>query len=411
MESGEKGVFLGRIGSIPEFQITEMALFMAVLWSGIWMLMIYHMRKKQKNIGHGDIICIVLLYLFCVIRLLLPIDFFFTIPVCLRGGIYAGVYEFICLNKYTLGICSFTILNVFLCIWLGAAAILTVRFLLQYRQTWRMASALQRRRDIQCERVLERVFLQTQKKQKVEICIYPGADIPMGIGIRKRLILLPSQEYNDTQLYHILLHEYTHFINGDLLVKFLVHIFCCIFWWNPLTFFLKKDLDKSLEIKCDLTIVENFDKNTTIQYLETIVEVVKRAEKRKKQKIMQEGVCLAKKDKNELEERFQIIVDNYPRRKKKNRSWIKLAAFAVMVLLSYSFIFYPSYEAPVEEIENVPGAYSIDEESYILQADGTYYVVVTRDGEEAERAKISSECAARMQEEDGLIVIKGSQEK
>lgn len=52
--------------------------------------------------------------------------------------------------------------------------------------------------------------------------------VPMGIGLRRRMVLLPRLDYTDEELYYILLHEFTHFSNGDLYVKMGVSLLCII---------------------------------------------------------------------------------------------------------------------------------------------------------------------------------------
>lgn len=88
-------------------------------------------------------------------------------------------------------------------------------------------------RDSRAERVLERVKGESWRTPAVKVCICPTIDIPMGTGIFRHYICLPDREYGGEELYCVLKHEYTHFCNHDLAVKFLVHLFsfagsCCI---------------------------------------------------------------------------------------------------------------------------------------------------------------------------------------
>ena len=69
-------------------------------------------------------------------------------------------------------------------------------------------------------------------------------------------IYLPKCEYSEEELYYILLHECTHFANGDLYIKWLTQICRCLCWWNPLVYKMQDMLEKNLEIRCDLTVTE-----------------------------------------------------------------------------------------------------------------------------------------------------------
>lgn len=153
-----------------------------------------------------------------------------------------------------------------------------------------------------------------------------------------------------------------------------------------MTILLKKDLDRSLEIRCDLTVAQKLSGTETAEYLNTIVTVVKRLSKGKKQKMIQDGVCLAKESGDELLERFQIVQKNNlvkSGNKKTVRIWV--TAFILIMILSYTVTFYPSYDTLIEEIEDAPGDYALTRENaYIIQRGDKYYMVEKKDGVETE---------------------------
>ena len=63
--------------------------------------------------------------------------------------------------------------------------------------------------------------------------------------------------------------------NRDGVVKLLTMLFCCVFWWNPAVYILKKDVSQILEIKCDVYATQSFTKKERLEYLLTILRVLK----------------------------------------------------------------------------------------------------------------------------------------
>jgi len=107
---------------------------------------------------------------------------------------------------------------------------------------------------------------------KGNIYIVPSCAVPMGIGIFKKRILLPRQDYTEQELHYILLHEQTHFRHHDQLIKMLMQILCCIFWWNPLVYLLQKAISQMLEVRCDREVTESADRE---EYMAVLLRLVK----------------------------------------------------------------------------------------------------------------------------------------
>lgn len=147
----------------------------------------------------------------------------------------------------------------FLCaIWLCGALLLLSRYALQYRKAIRAARQA-KLWDSRTASLLTKI--QRQTGRTVNVCGRTAANIEsaFGVGVLRRYIILPDKMYTDTELYYILLHEYTHFCNRDTAVKLLVTLFCIVFWWNPVVYLLQKDLEQTLELKCDRAIAQTLN--------------------------------------------------------------------------------------------------------------------------------------------------------
>ncbi len=361
--------------------------------------MIYIMRKKCHMVKQFGIGCMVSVYLFCMVRTLLPIDFSFTHGLDI-GGLYSSVYRFLSAS-HRVGRFRLSITDGILIIWVAVAAARILYFLVEY---WRMSlyvSSFPAREDAQCREILQKVYAYTGKTRKVRIRNCDDFRIPVGMGVFTQTILVPDRSYTDQELYYILLHEYTHFLNGDLVVKILVQIYCSIFWWNPLSYLMQKDLDRSLEMKCDLSITDRLSREETADYLEIIVSVLKKSHESFGCSMLHNTVALGKENKNEIVERFQIILESQesPNGNVRN-TLIWMAMFGIVWFASYSFVPQPYYDPSQEMIEDQPGTVEITpDNAYILYTEGEYYWIV--DG--VLNGNISEEAIQQM-EMDGFEV-------
>ena len=108
-------------------------------------------------------------------------------------------------------------------------------------------------------RVFTQIKLETTKKgiQKMQLLALPRLKSPIIYGLWKPFILIPNTlELSETEWRYVLLHEVNHYRHKDLYIKFLLHIICIIYWWNPFCRFLKNDTDTILEMRIDQTLAD-----------------------------------------------------------------------------------------------------------------------------------------------------------
>lgn len=156
----------------------------------------------------------------------------------------------------------------------------------------------------------------------------------------------------------------------------LISLYCCLFWWNPLTRFLKKDLERHIEIRCDLSTVKNMSVKEVKKYLQTIVNVLRISEKKERSEFV--GiVALASNIECELTERFQIIVENQNKKKSILKTVIYTFVFAAVFILSYSFMPRPAFEPSIKEIKTEQETIYLQQETtYILHAKNGKYKLI-----------------------------------
>ena len=348
-------------------QITLFSLFMSVIWSGALVVFNHFCRKNPfliRQLGITNLLC---LYLFPVLRMILPCEFSFT-RVIDSPEVFDDIYA----NKT--GAVQITVVTVLLTVWAAVAVVLLLRFAVQYRRMLKIFSTCSVCESEQCRRVFNRVLNTCKRQVKVEIRQSRYIQIPMGAGIFRRCILLPEKEYSDSELYYILRHEYTHFQNRDLTVKIFMYIYWCIFWWNPVIYFLKKDMEQLLEIKCDLDVTAHMGNRDKAEYLATIVAMLKNAEAKKEERLFCGAATLVSGSGGaKIVERFQIVSSGCGNGRKNGLfagGWLLI--FVLLTAASYSFAVRPDYEMPEEAAadDRNPAA-----SGYRMECiDGTYYV-------------------------------------
>lgn len=211
---------------------------------------IYVLRKARHFRTIFGLGALVLLYLFSIMRLLVPLE----LPHVIELGIdevYPEIYRFLTTDHSYGEFLNFSYLDALVCIWVVGVIILTTRYIVSYHKTMRNITKYASPCGQHEYTPLNAVKRDIGKSMKVSLCTVPNISVSFGIGIFRKTILLPQNDFTDREIYYILLHEYTHFLNHDIPVKMMASVFCCIFWWNPVAYLLKSDLEQTLEMKCD----------------------------------------------------------------------------------------------------------------------------------------------------------------
>lgn len=365
--------------------VTVYSFFMAVLCSTVLILLAHGLRKKSAFIRNFGVSTLLFFYALCWIRMTFPFEFPFVQEIGLEHG-YSDFFQIVQHEEFQVGQVTFHILDLATVVWVTGAICLVVLFLVRYLMGRRKLARFEQNRTPLADGVLEKVKKEARYNLPVKVLLCPEIGIPMGIGILKKRILLPQRTYTEEELYFILKHEYTHFCNHDLAVKFLICLFCCIFWWNPVAYLLRQDVGEILEIKCDLTVAEDFSKREKEGYLTVILQFLKQPARREAKGFASVAARLFSKNKGQIMvERFRYLTQPV----RKAVFWNRLAILAVSVALffvSYVFVLQPYYEPPISEMlpAGQEGNVEIVEVSYLVKhSDGSYSIVMSNGSEVA----------------------------
>lgn len=162
------------------------------------------------------------------------------------------------------------------------------------------------------------------RRYNVKLVRNPFISTPMLIGILRPCIIIPDAEFNQVQLKNILLHEISHLKRFDIGVKWIAMIAAAIHWFNPLMYFIKREINRACELACDETVIKNLTPSEKQDYGDTLISVV--AENKYPVKVLQATMCEEKKS---LKERLIAIMNH----NKKSKSILIVSTLLLGIVI------------------------------------------------------------------------------
>lgn len=114
--------------------------------------------------------------------------------------------------------------------------------------------------DVVIDKELEQTIIDVQKKmigKVLPVCQSKNVSSPMLVGILTPKLVLPvvSGQWDKAELEMIVAHEICHYKKKDLWLKFLMILACCLNWFNPLVYVMKKQFFYDMELACDEAVL------------------------------------------------------------------------------------------------------------------------------------------------------------
>lgn len=379
--------------------ITLFSFVTAVLLSSLLIVALYLSRKSVKTIRMLNFGYLACLYLFCLGRLFFSVELPFAAVIC-APSLMNPLHD---VNEANLPMMegSFLVSDLLLLVWAVGSILLFAQFLIRYHRGKRDIDRLPKQENQVLQKILDELQRGNKRPIPIQVLCCSGLSTPCGIGLLRRQILLPSQEYTEEELFHILSHELQHFQTHDLLVKWMIRVFQCLFWWNPLVYLLGKDMDQVLEIKCDLSVVKNYSRQETLAYMRTIKNQLEQAIHTEKIVPVASASLVGNFAMSNVEERFLYLSESLKPNQRKELSKPAFAVlFVALIMASYSFVLQSSYEAPELDENGEKIQYRQEDEIKLLhKKDGSYQEIC-----QDELVKVPNYIAEEMIEQ-GVSVI------
>lgn len=208
----------------------------------------------------------------------------------------------------------------------------TVRFTRLVRSTQKDMSTSPRLQKLASE-----AAVQVELPVVPEVCVLPGIDIPLQIGLYKPVVLLPEHTCNsgDIPLRHILLHEFVHCKRRDILYKWMVEFFVCVHWFNPLVYWFRHQISTDCELSCDARVLQLLHAQERTSYGDTLLTAASGLGRRH----LPAGSVMLSQDAKALKQRLTQIA-GYG---KRTKPLAVLSIALVTVLLTCGFVAGPSH--------------------------------------------------------------------
>lgn len=145
-------------------------------------------------------------------------------------------------------------------VWLAAAALLLLRKVTVYQSFGRyMRAGCTEVTDIARLDRLGEICGELGIKRPIELYENPLASSPMLLGIFRPRVILPDAGLPDADLRYTLRHELVHYQRRDLLYKWLVQVTVCLHWFNPLVWWMGREISRACELACDEAVLRSLE--------------------------------------------------------------------------------------------------------------------------------------------------------
>ena len=323
-----------------------LSFLITMLWSLIFTCMFLGMRKtkilrSKVGISGSIVICIILL-----LRMAIPFDIGIARKIQVYWPWFLKWYKAVKVTKHNILFGSASVIQIAGVIW-GVIAIIR---LIQFARLYIMQRNVCHRSIIygseDYTEVLRKVCEKRNYKHKILLARSSEIISPMCIGIRNPYIILPERTFSATELEYIFSHEITHLKNHDLCYLMAANLLTCIFWWNPLAYVVRNELDYALEVRCDISATFGYTKEESREYLRTILKIL--AEGQKDSRLLSgNGFGFARNSFGKvMEERFHAVLEQEPL---KGSSKVGFHVWCIgmigLLFCSYMFVVAPYYHA------------------------------------------------------------------
>lgn len=345
--------------------LNQFSLLNAILFSSIFSFIFWIFCRKTSWMIRLGLQPLILFGFLCIIRLLVPLEMPFR-KIVNSWRILPGIRRLFRLSVFQFQGLEISIGGIGGLIWIVGVAVLILRL------GWQWGCYIKRipqYPEVSTEMMVDLKnwipeFRGTVRMAEVDT-------VPCMYGLFRPIIFLPATDYTLENLRLIFLHEWQHFCNRDQWIKLICHLLCCVFWWNPFLWLLKKKLDQLLELRCDYSVLKSLSREEQVNYYTMLLNAYQVAWGKKH---LPEGVpALASAHSHDVVlQRFQVgngVI--FKEKSDKKAGMFFSVILLVFFCLSYLVIFQPFSESGLEEDD---GVYTtLPETSYLTpNEDGTY---------------------------------------
>ncbi len=219
-------------------------------------------------------------------------------------------------------------------IWLAVAVSIAFRIIIRHIRSRRMYNLSL---PI-CEKTAVEWLRTHHSLRKVTLRQSELVRTPLTYGILRPVILLPSGiQFCREEFLCIMEHEWIHIRWWDVLVKYILYLTVCIYWFHPMVWVMAVLLNRDMEMACDEEVVKKYSGSFRETYALILIRL---AESRQKSMGLGDACFTGQ---SEIEERIGMIMK--PKKYSK-----KTIALALVMILCAAATFTAAAKNSPEEV-------------------------------------------------------------
>lgn len=121
--------------------------------------------------------------------------------------------------------------------------------------------------------ILDDILMDYGIKRNIKIYQNKLVISPMLAGCFRPFLVLPEGMEQTDHLSFLLAHEIAHLKRKDIWFKWIFQLVHCLHWFNPLLYFVNKDLNRTCELSCDEYVLRKLDEKERALYGEMLLSV------------------------------------------------------------------------------------------------------------------------------------------
>lgn len=158
------------------------------------------------------------------------------------------------------------------CVWLAGMLLLLARHFVGYALFCRKLRRWGRpETDKRLLAQAEQLRRELGIRRRVRLVRLSEAESPMAAGLFRPIVILPTAEIEPDRTEIILCHELTHCRHLDSWYQLLLELSCALHWFNPLVWWMRREVANTLELACDEAVTRGRDAVFRRDYCEAIL--------------------------------------------------------------------------------------------------------------------------------------------
>lgn len=231
----------------------------------------------------------------------------------------------------------------------GTAAFLCFVFIQNRRLHRRITNNCQINQDPSITNLMNRCKQNLGLFEEISLWVAPHPITPFLIGIRKPRIVLPNLAFTEEDLVCIFTHELTHWKRRDPEVKLLVLLIQAVYWFHPLVYLFRRDMERFCELSCDQQLSFFMSMDARNHYCKLLLRTLKDTTNFKPK------LYAAFSDKRQWSQRIKVITSASSRKSGMAKRFLSLLLTCLILSSSAAAVYALTSRSDLPEISATTG--------------------------------------------------------